>query len=47
MVWYERYKQAYLKIFERIGLDVFVTEASGGVFTDKHTHEFQVEAEFG
>ena len=47
MVWYERYKQAYLKIFERIGLDVFVTEASGGVFTDKLTHEFQVEAEFG
>jgi len=47
MVWYERYKQAYLKIFEKIGLDVFVTEASGGVFTDKHTHEFQVEAEFG
>ena len=47
MVWYERYKQAYLKIFERIGLDVFVTEASGGVFTDKLTHEFQVEAESG
>ena len=47
MVWYERYKQAYLKIFEKIGLDVFVTEASGGVFTDKLTHEFQVEAESG
>ncbi|TSC83659.1 MAG: prolyl-tRNA synthetase [Microgenomates group bacterium Gr01-1014_16] len=47
MIWYEKYKQAYLKIFERIGLDVYVTEASGGVFTDKHTHEFQVEAEAG
>ena len=45
--WYEKYKQAYLKIFKRIGLDVYVTEASGGVFTDKHTHEFQVEAESG
>ena len=47
MEWYEKYKQAYLKIFERLGLDVYVTEASGGVFTDKHTHEFQVEAEAG
>ncbi len=47
MRWYEKYKQAYLKIFERIGLDVYVTEAAGGVFTDKHTHEFQVEAEVG
>lgn len=47
MLWYEKYKQAYLKIFERMGLLVYVTEASGGVFTDKHTHEFQVEAEAG
>ncbi len=47
MMWYEKYKQAYLKIFERIGLHVYVTEASGGVFTNKHTHEFQVAAEAG
>jgi len=47
LVWYEKYKQAYLKIFKRMGLVVYVTEASGGVFTHKHTHEFQVEAEAG
>lgn len=47
MEWYEKFKQAYLKIFGRLGLDVYVTEASGGVFTDKRTHEFQVLAESG
>lgn len=47
MVWYEMFKQAYLKIFKRIGFDIYVTEASGGVFTDKRTHEFQVLAESG
>lgn len=47
MEWYEKFKQAYLKIFKRIGFDIYVTEASGGVFTDKYTHEFQVLAESG
>lgn len=47
MEWYEKFKQAYLKIFRRLGLEVYVTEASGGVFTDKRTHEFQVLAESG
>jgi len=47
MEWYEKFKQAYLKIFGRLGLEVYVTEASGGVFTDKRTHEFQVLAESG
>lgn len=47
MEWYEKFKQAYLKIFKRLGLDVYVTEASGGVFTDKRTHEFQILAESG
>ncbi len=47
MEWYEKFKQAYFKIFGRLGLDVYVTEASGGVFTDKRTHEFQVLAESG
>jgi prolyl-tRNA synthetase len=41
--YYEKVKQAYVRIFERIGFKVMVAEASGGVFTDKHTHEFQVE----
>jgi len=47
MVWYEKFKQAYLKAFKRMGFDIYVTEASGGVFTEKHTHEFQVLAESG
>lgn len=42
MDYYEQVKIAYLKVFKRLGLTVLVTEASGGVFTDKFTHEFQV-----
>lgn len=45
--YYEAVKIAYSKIFERLGLKAIVTEASGGVFTDKHTHEFQVETPSG
>ncbi len=39
---YERSKQAYLKVYERVGLgkDTFVTFASGGSFT-QFSHEFQ------
>lgn len=42
--YYEAVKEAYIKIFDRIGLETIVTEASGGVFTTNRTHEFQVEA---
>jgi len=42
MRFYEEVKTAYAKIFDRIGFNYRITEASGGVFTDKHTHEFQV-----
>jgi prolyl-tRNA synthetase len=42
MIYYEKVKQAYVKIFTRLGFAIRVTEAPGGVFTDKHTHEFQV-----
>jgi prolyl-tRNA synthetase len=42
MDYYEKVKGAYVKIFKRLGFDFKVVEASGGVFTDKHTHEFQV-----
>lgn len=42
MTYYEKVKGAYVKIFERLGFNFKVVEASGGVFTDKHTHEFQV-----
>lgn len=47
MSYYETVKKAYLKIFDRLCLKVKVAEASGGVFTDKRTHEFQVLNEVG
>jgi len=47
MDFYEICKQAYLKIFERAGVEAIVVEASGGVFTTNHTHEFQVVCEAG
>jgi prolyl-tRNA synthetase len=40
--YYWEVKDAYLKVFKRLGLDVVVAEAGGGVFTDSNTHEFQV-----
>ncbi|MBI2268148.1 MAG: hypothetical protein HYU80_01725 [Candidatus Blackburnbacteria bacterium] len=46
--YYWEVKDAYLRSFGRIGFkDVKVVEAAGGVFTDKHTHEFQVLSEGG
>ena len=42
MRYYEVVKSAYTNIFTGLGFDFRITEASGGVFTDKHTHEFQV-----
>lgn len=47
MDYYEEIKEAYLRIFKRLGLEVIICEASGGVFTERHTHEFQVLAESG
>jgi len=47
MDYYEKVKEAYTKIFTRLGFNFRITEASGGVFTDKNTHEFQVLAEGG
>ena len=46
-IYYNKVIEAYKKIFERIGLDIKVVEASGGVFTDKNSHEFQVMSEIG
>ena len=40
--YYNEVIDSYLRIFKRIGLDIKVVEASGGVFTDKNSHEFQV-----
>lgn len=45
--YYWEVKDAYLKIFERFGLKAYVAEAAGGVFTESHTHEFQVLSESG
>jgi prolyl-tRNA synthetase len=42
MAYYDQMKQAYIRVFTRLGFDCLVTEAAGGVFTDKNTHEFQV-----
>ncbi len=45
--YYEKVKESYFRIFERCGLKVIYTLASGGVFTDKFTNEFQVLSEVG
>lgn len=39
---YEEISGAYSKVFQRCGLETYITEASGGVFTKERTHEFQV-----
>jgi len=39
---YELVKKAYLKIYKRCGLEVKVTEASGGSFSKKISYEFMV-----
>ena len=46
-VYYEQVKQAYLNVFSRCGLQAMVVEASGGAFTKKFSHEFQVLTEAG
>ena len=38
---YAKALEAYVRAFKRCGLDVKVVQASGGVFTDKMSHEFQ------
>ena len=47
MDYYQKVKEAYVRIFERLGFDCKVTEALGGVFTKNYTHEFQVPAPGG
>ncbi len=45
---YERAKQAYMRVYERLGIGdrTFITFASGGVFS-KFSHEFQTLSEAG
>lgn len=45
--YYEKVKAAYLRIYERMGLKVYVVEASGGPFSDKFSHEFAVRTPVG
>jgi len=47
MQYYGKVKQAYSKIFTRLGFNFRVTEAPGGVFTKNRTHEHQVLADSG
>lgn len=47
MDYYEKVKEAYSKVFTRLGFNFKIAKASGGVFTDKFTHEFQVLSEAG
>jgi len=44
---YEIVKQAYLKIYKRLGLTAKVTEASGGAFSQKISYEFMVLTDAG
>lgn len=47
MDYYWKVADAYMRAYERMGLKAYLTEAAGGVFTNEHTHEFQVESEVG
>lgn len=44
---YQIAKEAYKKVFNRLGLTAKVTEASGGAFTEKVSYEFEVLTEAG
>jgi prolyl-tRNA synthetase len=44
---YQVVKQAYLRVYKRLGLTAKVTEASGGNFTDKISYEFMVLTDAG
>ncbi|GAC1602851.1 MAG: proline--tRNA ligase [Candidatus Saccharimonadales bacterium] len=44
---YAEVKQAYLRIYSRLGLTAKVTEASGGAFTKKISYEFMVLTDAG
>lgn len=44
---YQIAKDAYLKVFNRVGLDAKVTEASGGAFSEKLSYEFMVLTDAG
>jgi len=45
--YYNEMINVYKRVYERCGLEAKVVEASGGVFTKKYSHEFQIIAEAG
>jgi prolyl-tRNA synthetase len=45
--YYQKAKEAYLKVFKRLGLTAKVTEASGGGFSEKISYEFEVLTDAG
>ena len=45
--YYEKAKEAYMRVFERVGLKAYYTLAEGGDFTMSNTHEFQVLSDAG
>ena len=45
--YYQKAKEAYLKIFSRMGLTAKATEASGGAFSEKISYEFEVLTDAG
>ncbi len=49
MDFYNKTTEGYLNIFKKVGLGdiTYVTSASGGVFTDKFSHEFQTICDAG
>jgi prolyl-tRNA synthetase len=49
MEFYNKTIEAYMNVYKRVGLGdiTYVTSASGGVFTDKFSHEFQTLCEAG
>ncbi len=45
--YYDKMKEAYIRVYRQIGLDAKIVEASGGAFTKKFSHEFQVVSPAG
>ena len=46
-VQFNRHRQAYMNIFERLGMDAFTVEASSGAMGGKESVEFMVESDVG
>lgn len=45
--YYEKVKAAYARVYQRMGLETYIVEASGGAFSDAFSHEFSVRTPVG